>query len=133
MPPPFRIMSRSHVELLSLDSARCVVRGEAVVLIVVLHPLTFTLAYCTPGRIRAAVLELVPGELEPRVEHFECVDHPDRLNRPDRCVDKLKPQRCMLCRSTIDIMCYRLIDRRSIDRCTLIPTPICVLYVTSAT
>lgn len=33
---------------------------------------------------RAAVLELLCEELEPQVEHFECVDHPDRLNRPDR-------------------------------------------------
>lgn len=35
---------------------------------------------------RAAVLELLQGDLEPQVEHFECVDHPDRLNRPDRWV-----------------------------------------------
>lgn len=35
---------------------------------------------------RAAVLELLCEEIEPQVEHFECVDHPDRLNRPDRCV-----------------------------------------------
>lgn len=34
---------------------------------------------------RAAVLELLCEQLEPQVEHFECVDHPDRLNRPDRC------------------------------------------------
>lgn len=37
---------------------------------------------CSCGR--AAVLELLTDELEPRVKHFECVDHPDRLNRPDR-------------------------------------------------
>lgn len=41
-----------------------------------------------PVTFRAAVLELLWGELEPRVKHFECVDHPDRLNRPDRCVER---------------------------------------------
>lgn len=41
--------------------------------------------FCFVG-CRAAVLELLCEELEPQVEHFECVDHPDRLNRPDRLV-----------------------------------------------
>ncbi|CAM9888099.1 unnamed protein product, partial [Ectocarpus sp. 12 AP-2014] len=40
--------------------------------------------YCDRYGNRAAVLELLCEELEPQVEHFECVDHPDRLNRPDR-------------------------------------------------
>lgn len=34
--------------------------------------------------LRAAVLELLVDDLEPHVEHFECVEHPKRLNRPDR-------------------------------------------------
>lgn len=38
--------------------------------------------------VRAAVLELLEEELEPRVQRFECVDHPDRLNRPDRYTTK---------------------------------------------
>ncbi|CAM9234494.1 unnamed protein product, partial [Hapterophycus canaliculatus] len=40
--------------------------------------------YCDRYGNRAAVLELLCEEVEPQVEHFECVDHPDRLNRPDR-------------------------------------------------
>lgn len=34
--------------------------------------------------LRAAVLELLVDDLEPHVEHFECVEHPKRLSRPDR-------------------------------------------------
>ncbi|CAM9623025.1 unnamed protein product [Pylaiella littoralis] len=40
--------------------------------------------YCDRYGNRAAVLGLLCEEIEPQVEHFECVDHPDRLNRPDR-------------------------------------------------
>lgn len=48
------------------------------------------------------MLELLCEELEPQVEHFECVDHPDRLNRPDRLVGavhaiKSNQIKCMPC------------------------------------
>ncbi|CAM9915011.1 unnamed protein product, partial [Choristocarpus tenellus] len=40
--------------------------------------------YCDRYGNRAAVLELERDKLEPTVKHFECVDHPDRMARPDR-------------------------------------------------
>ncbi|CAN0416450.1 unnamed protein product, partial [Discosporangium mesarthrocarpum] len=40
--------------------------------------------YCDRYGNRAAVLQLERDALEPSVMHFECVDHPDRMARPDR-------------------------------------------------
>lgn len=54
------------------------------------------------------MLELLCDELEPRVKHFECVDHPDRLNRPDRSVNPtLQVEDALGIRSdSTDVVCW---------------------------